>query len=199
MATDEQIEELRAGTIVRGRQQSIIRLAKQANSYAGQTRKRARASIQAAIDCGKLLLDEKAMIETKYERTRGFWIQHFDATFARHLDIRTGQRWMNLARHVIEGKIPEANILRIGVLSLGMMPAKIHPELPGDHHVGRIQSHLFFVNRFDVWRRSFQEGHNPGALTDGERQQLKADFRPVIDFLQAFDLIDRIPANDKPQ
>jgi hypothetical protein len=199
MAKNEQIEQLRDDTIVRGRQDRIIHLAKKASAYAGQTRKRARASIQAAIDCGKLLLEEKAMIEEKYQRTRGFWVQYFDTTFARHLDIRTGQRWMNLARHVIEGKIPEENIMRIGVLSLGMMPSKIHPDLAGDHHIGRIQSHLFFVNRFDVWRRSFQEGHAPGALTDGERQQLKADFRPVIDFFLAFGLIDGINAIDKPQ
>jgi hypothetical protein len=172
------------------RKQQIITLAARAMTKAAQTRESAKFSVETALECGALLLAEKAAIEERYKRQRGFWTEYFNAHFAKHVSFTTAWRWMKMAKLAAEKKTPFENIQRIGVLSLGIMPTKVHPKVPGNRPVPRFPSHLSFINRFDSWLRAFAPAHPGNALTDAERAQLKADFRPVIDFVQTWGLID---------
>lgn len=181
------------------RRNEIIRLSKRANQKAQETRNHAKVSIDAALECGRLLLEEKAMIEERYKRQRGFWTEYFDTNYGKALPSSTAWRWMKMARLAIDQKTPTENIQRIGVLSLGIMPVKVHPALPGNRGVTRFPSHLSFINRFDVWLRAYLPVHPPATLPDSERQQLKADFRPVIEFVQTFGLIDHAKGLQSPQ
>jgi hypothetical protein len=183
-------EQPKPDAIDSSRRQQIIRLAKEATKGATMTRRRAKMSIDSALECGRLLLEEKQAIQDRFKRQRGFWTEYFDTHFAKHVAASTARKWMQMANIAIDQKTPTDNVTRIGFLTLGIMPAKVHPSIPGNRPVRRFPSHLSFINRFDVWLRAFVPAHPAATMTEAERQQLKADFRPVLDFAKTFGLID---------
>lgn len=185
------------------RAKRILATAKEALDGAAEVRKRTRLSVEAATICGRLLIEEQKAL-AKEAGGKGNWDVYFEATFGKQLPRSTAYLWMKMARRErIESseeqppkpeqspirlsqtpsEEPKANpnLIRHGMLSLGLFPAKIHEPSPLSGHAlptPKLSTHLSIINRFSAWHAQFMSD-NHGTLTQEQRLQLRLDFAPM--------------------
>lgn len=163
------------------RREKIKELATQALANANYTKERARLSISQAMECGKLLIEEKMSL--KKEGIRGKWMDFFNAHYGKILPISTAKGWMTLATK--SENMPIENVTRKGMLALELFPAKVHIETTD---VKKAKSAIFtspaaLVNKFCAWRKRFGERVPAGSLSHDELESLKLQFKPIIEFI----------------
>lgn len=182
------------------RAQQILSLAKEALTGAEEVRTRIRNSTETALECGRLLLKEKAHALKKLGH--GAWTSYFEITFAKTIPDRTARHWMRMAgpKTAIADRAShsESNELRNAVLTLGLFPPKQHtaPSAPpngdapasytprGEATLPRHSTHLALVNRFSAWR-AWLKGEAGETLDVEQAAQLLKDFEPIEQFIES--------------
>ncbi len=164
------------------RHDKIIELAKSALANAADTKAKGRLSVEQAIECGRLLIEEKLRLKDAGKRTK--WSDYFSTVYSEYLPIRTATGWMKLASK--GGNASIQNTVRAGMLALEIFPAKIHAK--PDENVKNGELPIFtnaasVVNKFAAWRLKFGERVKAGSLTDEQANMLRIQFQPIIDFL----------------
>lgn len=183
------------------RTKQIITLAQEALGGAEEVRKRTRLSIEAAKKCGKLLTEEREAI-TRQAKKRGQWLSYYDSHFAHIIPLRTAQHWMKInaiaPSHTPELKgtsetaptvFTNPNETRLGMLALDLFPKKKPVEVAGDAPTPRTDSHLAIVNRFVAWHTNLKQRSSLGRLSVEERNQLLADFGPIVEFVHQLEAL----------
>lgn len=170
------------------RRSRIIALATSAQYGAKDVRDRQRRCIEEAIECGRLLLDEKHLNASK-----GKWADYFQIHFGSVISDRTGRLWMALARkHADNPALPEPNLMRNGILALDLMPEKVHPTQPKELTIVIRNNHMAPIMRVEAWIRQF-DGQSRSMKSAAYLRQLCKDFSKVSAF------INRLQASVKAQ
>lgn len=168
------------------RASQIIKLAKQALAGAEDVRQRIRLSTDAAIQCGKLLLKERAHVHKTFGRTS--WESYFEITFSKTLPRSTAWHWMKQASSPIGqvGTKRPRNELRNSILTLELFPPKENAPLrvAGQAAINTppLSTHLSLINRFAAWHEWLMK-ETGGTQTDEQAAQLLTDFAPIERFL----------------
>lgn len=175
----------------------ILSLAQEAFAGAAEVKKRTKLSVEAAKQCGQLMLDEQADVTKRLGK--GTWESYFEITFSKSIPRSTAQSWMKLSREtcpigqtksanqplVSSTPIADDNEIRKGMLALDLFPSKKHeptPEAGPSIATPKLSTHLGLINRLIAWHSELMAS-NDGFLTQEHRSQLIKDFTPVLSMI----------------
>ena len=180
----------------------IIELAQEAQGGATEARKRIKLSIDAAVKCGQLLIEERKQVIK--EIGRGYWLSYYEINFAKVLPLRTAQYWMKLQCAIAYSRssepgnngngdlpesMPEDNITRLGMLALELFPKKTELITHGNVPAPKLTSHLAIIARLEEWILALHKRSNYEPMTTAQRDQLRADFHKVIEFCNELEAV----------
>lgn len=182
------------------RTQEIISLATAVNDDTIDVERRIYKTKEAALECGRLLLEEQAHVLKTLGK--GSWESYFDIMFSKVIARTTSFEWMKKYKQSITRKaelpvtenqpvkleiVPESpkNNLRESILLLKLMPAKKHEAAERSGPIvatPKLSNHLSFVNKFIAWHTEFMDA-NDGHLTLEQRASFLRDFSPIANFV----------------
>ncbi len=154
-------------------------------------------AISAAHRCGALILKEKKWFEShpiskKHRNALGEivqgekWSTWFDSKIKPSLPPEAAKAFTRLAkRHEGQRSFTfdrDPNVIRSGVLALGIFPRKKHAKVEGDLSFPKVAKHHEIVNRLVAFERELAS-KTGGSLNDNQRGRLLADFAPIASFL----------------
>lgn len=179
----------------------ILTLANDALTGVEDCRQRIRRSTEEALECGRLLLEERAHVQDTLGH--GAWGPYFEAHFANVVSERHARHWMKQAKTAI-AELPsdsQPNELRNQVLTLGLFPPKQH-TVTGTASRGASEAtatirtvagpvvtlpkhstHLGLINRFSAWATWLRQ-ETKGRLDSAQAKQLLKDFEPIEQFIE---------------
>lgn len=180
-------------TVPSERARKIIALAQDALAGVDEVRARIRRSTESALECGRLLLEEKARVHKDWGH--GEWERYFEANFEAFIPRSTAWLWMKRANCLIGQTTvePEPNRLRHDVLMMGLFPPKVHvidptEAGPEDDGTGNVDTdspnHVSVINRFNEWWLWFSHRVESGKVGPDEAEQALKDFAPVLQCLR---------------
>lgn len=189
-------------TIQTARQAEILRLAQDAKALAQDARDQVAKATQAAIDCGRLLAQEKA--EFKARKKQGLtWGDYYEAHFGQQLPAAMGNRYMALQLQLegledTKAETLPTNVLRSGASIAGAYPPKVHDQPPGsDIPLPKRASHLILILKFNSWKREL-DAKTKGRLSSEQKRQFLRDFAPIYAFLQSLEGKADLPTPSPP-
>lgn len=171
MAALELVKDSAGPLTSANRHARIIQLARAASEGAETVRRQQKKCVSEAVECGQLLLQEK-----HFNASKGRWQEYFAIHFGAHLPERTARLWMALAKkHAENPALPEANLMRNGILALDLMPTKEHAQIPNNPTVMLRNNHMAGVMRVEQWFKHF-EAHELSKASPAYLKRLGKDF-----------------------
>lgn len=182
---DKKNEESHLAIVDQAQEQRIARILELSDhlpTFIEDTKQRIRRSMNEVIEAGKLLIEEKEAFHNRCGKY-GAWTKYFNHHFP-NIPMRTANHWMTVASKAIlaisEGE-PMANVERKVMSQMELFPTKEYQAIEGEATVPQMTNHLTAVNYFSKWVKPISE--QKMKLTDAQKLQLRADFKPVYDFL----------------
>jgi hypothetical protein len=147
----------------------VVNLAEQINrtyeesvALATQAKDQATTAITKALECGNLLLQQKAALQ------HGGWLEWLDANCPQ-IDERTARRYMGLAKRTHVSDLNEAATLRQAYLACGIIHEK--PKTPNEP--GPETPWVKFVKPLDAFRLWFNTRNEESPMEEWGEDALR--------------------------
>jgi len=182
-------------TVSTPRQSRIRELIVEAHDKAEKAKEAAADAVSVAAECGKLLAIEKEQFRLALPSGSGAprpaWSQYYEAHFGTALPFKTAEAWQQLSLG-LDDTPPQTdhaiapNVMRKGMSTLVIYPAKDYSQAPGDVPIRARPSHLSIVNRFVAWAKDYRQRYQ-NKITPAKADELRADLAPIVEFLRWLD------------